>query len=379
MRRLRRVGIIASGIAVALAVVGIVSRMSGESELAARTAEEAIPTVAIITPQHGLADQELVLPGDIQAYFEAPIYARVSGYLKSWSLDIGARVKAGELLAEIDTPDLDQQLRQAQADLAAAQAKLGLADLTSKRWHALLKTDSVSQQETDERAGDAEAKKADVNAEQANVDRLMALEAFKRIVAPFDGIVTARETDVGALINAGSGTGPELFKVADVHKMRIYVGVPQAMSGGIAPGDSAELRLPQRPNAGVNAIVVTSAHAINQASRTLLVELQADNPDGTLQPGTYAEVHFQLAADPDALKLPASAVLFRRNGLEVATLGTGDKVVLKPVTVTRDLGAELIIGSGLDAADRVIDSPPDSLAAGDLVRPLGPVKPADAR
>jgi RND family efflux transporter MFP subunit len=379
MRRLRRIGLIAAIAAAALAATGIGSRMLGEARLAARTEEEAIPTVAIITPGRGLKDQELVLPGDIQAWFEAPIHARVGGYLKQWYQDIGAHVKSGQLLAEIDTPDLDQQLAQAEADLAAAQAKLDLADLTSKRWRALLKTDSVSQQETDERAGDAEAKKADVNAARANVDRLMALEAFKRIVAPFDGIVTARDTDVGALINAGGGAGPELFKVADVHKMRIYVRAPQAMSGAIVTGDIADVRLPQNPDADFKAVVVTSSRAINQASRTLLIELQADNPDGALQPGAYAEVHFRLANSPNAMTLPSTATLFREHGLEVATVGAGDRVVLKPIRVARDLGAQLIIASGLDPTDRVIDSPPDSLAEGDPVRPLEPVKAVAAK
>ncbi len=376
MRRLGRAGIIALAAALAVAAIGIVSRMVGENRLEAQTTEAAIPTVTLIQPGRGLMNQELVLPGDMQAYFEAPIYARVGGYLKDWSQDIGAHVTAGQLLGEIDTPDLDQQLLQAQADLAAAQAGAKLADLTSRRWQALLKTDSVSQQETDEKAGSAEAKQADSAAAQANVSRLQALESFKRITAPFNGIVTARETDVGALINAGSSTGPVLFKVADIHRMRIYVRVPQALSDRLKIGETADVHLPGQ-NALVKATVVTTAHAIEEKSRTLLVELQADNPQGLLRPGTYVEVHFQLPDSPDIVSLPSSALLFRRNGMKVATLGADDKVVLKSIVIGQDLGPEVTIISGLAANDRVIDNPPDSLAEGEFVRPAEPVKAAE--
>jgi RND family efflux transporter MFP subunit len=376
MRRLGRSGIIALAAAGAIAALGIVSRMVGESRLEAQTADAAIPIVTLIQPGRGLQNQELVLPGDMQAFFEAPIYARVGGYLKDWSQDIGAHVTAGQLLGEIDTPDLDQQLRQAEADLAAAQAGAKLADLTSRRWQALLKSDSVSQQETDEKAGSAEAKQADAAAAQANVSRLQALESFKRITAPFDGIVTARETDVGALINAGSGSGPVLFKVADIHRMRVYVRVPQALSDRLQIGETADLHLPGQ-NALVKATVVTTAHAIDQKSRTLLVELQAGNAQGTLRPGTYVEVHFQLPDSPDVVSLPSSALLFRRNGMKVATIGDGDKVVLKPIVIGQDLGADVTIIAGLAASDRVIDSPPDSLAEGEVVRPAEPIKAAE--
>jgi RND family efflux transporter MFP subunit len=375
VRRLKRAGIIAGSVAIALAAIGIGSRMVGESQLNAKTEEAAIPTVAIVEPSRGLKDQELILPGDMQAYFEAPIYARVSGYLKEWSQDIGAHVTAGQLLGEIDTPDLDQQLHQAEADLAAAQASAKLADLTSKRWQALLKTDSVSQQEADEKAGSAEAKQADAAAAQANVNRLLALEGFKRITAPFDGIVTARETDVGALINAGSGVGPVLFKVADIHRMRIYVRVPQAQSERLVVGEMAELHLPGQDRV-VKATVVTTAHAIDQKSRTMLVELQADNSDGTLRPGTYVEVHFKLPDSPNVVSLPSSSLIFRKNGLRIATIGPGDKVVLKAIEIGQDLGTEVTVVSGLSPDDQVIDSPPDSLASGDIVRPADPVRAA---
>jgi RND family efflux transporter MFP subunit len=379
LRRLRKIGIVAGVAAVAVAAVGVGFRTVGEASLARTTKAEAMPTVSIVVPKRGTKDQTLALPGDIQAYFEAPIYARVSGYLKNWDQDIGAHVKAGQALAEIDTPDLDQQLNQAKADLAVAQSGESLAEVTSKRWQALVKKDAVSEQDADEKASDAESKRAAVVAAQANVQRLMALEDFKRIVAPFDGVVTARETDVGALINAGSGTGPELFRVADIHKMRIYVRVPQALSGDLVAGQTAELNLPQHPNHSIEATVVTTSHAINQSSRTLLVELQANNPNGDLQPGTYAEVHFNLPDSPDTLRLPTSALLFREDGLKVATVGPGDKVTLKPVSVARDLGTEVEIASGVTPADRVINSPSDSIAEGDIVRPADEPKVAEAQ
>jgi RND family efflux transporter MFP subunit len=379
LRRLRRTGIVAAIVAIAIVAIGAGSRIMNASSLAKTTDAEAIPTVSLVSPKRGTADQTLTLPGDIQAYFEAPIYARVSGYLKHWDQDIGAHVTAGQALAEIDTPDLDQQLNQAKADLAAAESGQRLAEETSKRWQVLVKKDAVSQQDADEKAGDAEAKRAAVVAAQANMQRLMALEDFKRIVAPFDGVVTARETDVGALINAGSGAGPELFRVADIHKMRIYVRVPQALSGNLVAGQTAELVLPQRPDISLQATVVTTAHAISEASRTLLVELQADNPTGALQPGTYAEVHFKLPDNPDTLRLPTSALLFREDGLKVATLGADGKVILKPVSLGRDLGTEVEIASGLSAADRVIDSPSDSVAAGDSVQAAGDETVAEAQ
>jgi RND family efflux transporter MFP subunit len=379
VRRLRKVGIVAGIAAIAVAALGVGSRMMDESSLAKTTKAEAMPTVSIVLPKRGTKDQTLTLPGDIQAYFEAPIYARVGGYLKGWDQDIGAHVKAGQLLGEIDTPDLDQQLNQAKADLAVAQSGESLADVTSKRWQSLVKKDAVSEQDADEKASDAEAKRAAVAAAQANVQRLMALEDFKRIVAPFDGVVTARETDIGALINAGSGTGPELFRVADVHKMRIYVRVPQALSGDLVTGQTAELDLPQRPNHPFQATIVTTSHAISQSSRTLLVELQANNPDGALQPGTYAEVHFNLPDSPDTLRLPTSALLFREDGLRVATVGPDNRIALKPVSIGRDLGTEVEIASGITPGDRVVNSPSDSIAQGDMVRPADDEKVAEAQ
>ena len=328
-----------------------------------------------------------MLPATVQAWYEAPIYARVTGYLKNWYFDYGAHVKKGDVLAEIDAPDLDAQLAAAQAKLNSARAVVKVreaekqfAESTYKRWR-----DSppgvVSVQEQESKQADfnsalsrLNAADADVEQDQGEVDRLQALEGFKKIVAPFDGVVTARETDIGALINAGSGTGggngPELFKVADIREMRIYVQVPQQLSAGIRPGLTADLTLPQYPDKTFKSTIATTSSAINMTARTLLVELHADNPDGLLQPGAYAQVKFNLSSDAPSgvVRIPTSALIFREDGLQVATLGPGDKVELKGVTLGRNLGTDVEVVKGLLASDRVVNSPPDSLAAGDVVR-----------
>jgi RND family efflux transporter MFP subunit len=367
-RRLLAYGLGALAVATTMAVSGVVDRGRSEVSLAQLTDREAIPTVTVIHPEPGVTGQQLVLPGTIQPYFEAPIYARVSGYLRMWYTDIGAHVTAGELLATIETPDLDQELAQAKANLGVANANYQLAKVTAQRWQHLLSTDAVSQQTVDEKTGDAAAKQAAVTAAQANVARLEAQEAFKRIVAPFDGIITARKTDVGALINAGSGVGPELFTAADVHEMRVYVRVPQAESAGITNGMAATLTLPQFPGRTFPATVATTASAIDPASRSLLVELTAKNPDDVLAPGTFADVHFQLPPQPNLVRIPTSALLFRENGLKVATIGPDGKAQLKPISAGRDLGTQIEVLAGLTPSDRVINSPPDSLIAGETVR-----------
>jgi membrane fusion protein, multidrug efflux system len=366
--RLQLFGISAALVALAIVVGGLVLRHRDYSELQHWTQAQAIPTVDVISPVTADVDPELVLPGDIEAFYEAPIYSRVPGYLKKWYEDIGAHVTAGQVLAEIDTPDLDQQLAQAQADLATAQANERLAKITAERWESLLKRDAVARQDADEKEGDWQAKKALVAAAEANVGRLQAEESFKRIVAPFDGIVSARNTDVGALINVGSNSGPPLFSVADVHQMRIYMRVPQYYSADLSPGMDAELHVPQYANEIFAAKLVTTSNQIAKESRTLLVELHADNKDGKLAPGTYAEVHIKLPGNATVLRIPTSALIFREHGLKVAVLGPGDKVELKPIRVARDFGTEIEVTSGLSPSDRVIDSPPDSLAAGDVVR-----------
>jgi RND family efflux transporter MFP subunit len=365
---LKRVGIIALLVAAGIVTNGIVSRIHTHDDVAAWTVAQAIPTVSAITPTRPGATQTLVLPGHLAAFINAPIYARVSGYLHAWYADIGTRVKAGQLLGLIDTPDLDQQLAQASADLRNAVASEKLAASTSKRWTQMLSQDSVSQQETDEKTSDLAAKQATVEAQQANVARLEAFESFKRITAPFDGVVTARDTDVGALIDAGGGTKPELFTVSDAHQLRVYVSVPQSEAAAIRPGVTATLTVPERPGTTFQAKLVDTDDAISRSSGTLLVQLSVDNSAGMLIPGEYTEVHFALPANPHELQIPASALIFRHDGLQVATLGKNDHAVLKSVTIETDLGTRVVIGSGLDDTDRVIENPPDSLANGDVVR-----------
>jgi RND family efflux transporter MFP subunit len=394
-RNLSRIGLIALLAAIAVVAFGILQRRSHEAEVRQWTQEQAIPTVAAITPHAGRTTQRLVLPGTVQAWFEAPIYARVNGYLKKWNFDYGAHVKKGDVLAEIETPDLDAQLAASQAKLNSARAVVKIreaeeqfAQSTYQRWRDSPKG-VVSVQEQESKQADynsAKARLSSANAEaaadQGEVDRLLAMINFKNITAPFDGIVTARETDVGALINAGSGTGggngPELFRVADIHQMRIYVQVPQQLSAGIKAGLTAELQLPQYPNKTFKATVATTSNAINTNARTLLVELHADNPDGELQPGAYAQVDFELPSDPNIVRIPTSALVFREHGMEVATIGADDTIALKPIKLGRNLGTEVEVVQGLKLSDRLVNSPPDSLATGDKVRVVGAPQGASA-
>jgi RND family efflux transporter MFP subunit len=367
-RRLKLVGGVVALAAIATAAFGIVTRRNDETRLANWTNQQALPTVSVSHPKTDDAARTLTLPGDVEAFYEAPIYARVNGYLHMWFDDIGARVKAGQVLATIDTPDLDQQLSQAQADLASAKANFALADLTSKRWHALLQTNSVSQQSADEKQGAAEATRAAVNAQQAHVDQLRALEAFKRLTAPFNGVVTARNTDIGALINAGSSAAQPLFKVADVHQMRVYVRVPQVYASELSTGMHANLTQPQYPGQTFAAQLATTSESVAAASRTVLVELLADNQAGKLWPGTYAEVKFDLPPDHGVLRVPSSALIFRSHGAQLATLGPNDHIALKNVTIGRNLGQEIEITAGISANDLVVDTPLDTLEDGEPVR-----------
>jgi RND family efflux transporter MFP subunit len=384
-RSLRRFGLVAVAAAVIIAAVGILQRRGHEAEVKQWTQEQAIPTVALISPQHGASTKRVALPGTVQAWYDASIYARVPGYLKDWYFDYGAHVKKGDVLAEIETPDLDAQLAAAQAKLNSAQAVVlvrqaekQFAETTYQRWRSSPKG-VVSEQEQESKQADynsavarVRAAQAEAAADQGEVDRLQALEGFKKILAPFDGVVTARETDIGALINAGSGNnGPELFRVADIHEMRVYVQVPQQLSAGIRQGLQAELHLPQYPSKSFKATVATTSSAINLNARTLLVELHAENTDDELQPGAYAQVTFELPSDPNIVQVPTSALIFRERGTEIAIVGPDDKVELKPVTLGRNLGTEVEILSGLSPSDRVINSPPDSLGAGDKVRIAG--------
>jgi RND family efflux transporter MFP subunit len=380
----------ALAVAIAIAAFGIYQRRTQEAEVKQWTQEQAIPTVAVISPHVGPATQRLVLPGTIQAWNETPIYARVSGYLKNWYFDYGAHVKKGDVLAEIDTPDLDAQLVAAQSKLNSAQAMVKVreaekqfAETTYQRWRDSPKG-VVSVQEQQAKEADFNSAVARFNAavaqaaaDEGEVERLQALESFKKIVAPFDGVVTARETDVGALINAGSGTGggsgPELFRVADLHRVRIYVQVPQQLSAEIREGLNADLHLPQYPDKTFKATVATTSNAISSTARTLLVELHADNLDTKLQPGAYAQVDFELPGNPDVLRIPTSALIFREHGMEIAIVGPDNKIELKPVTLGRNLGTEVEVLTPLTQADRVVNSPADSLATGDIVRIAGQV------
>jgi RND family efflux transporter MFP subunit len=376
--RARRYALIALGCALLLALWGLVSRLSARNALEREAANAALVTVVTITPSRGPASDNVVLPGSVQAFYEAPIYARTSGYLKVWYTDIGATVKKGQVLAEIETPEVDQQLRQAQADLGTAQANSDLAHTTNERWKGLLSTESVSQQDADQRAGDAAAKAAAQRSAAANLARLRELESFKRVLAPFDGVVTQRTTDVGALINAGQG-GAALFRVADTHRLRIYVSVPQFYAAAIQPGLPAQLQFADRPGKYFAASVASSARALDANSRTLQVELQIDNARGELLPGSYAEVHFELGGNVSSLRVPVNTVLFRSAGLQVATLDEHQHVHLKSITVGRDFGTELEVLAGVDPADVLIVNPPDSIADGAEVRlakPLAAVRGA---
>jgi RND family efflux transporter MFP subunit len=368
LRHLRLVGLVVLLAAAGIVTSGIVSRVHAKQEMTTWSAEQAIPTVTTFVPSQTAPTQSLVLPGHLAAYVNAPIYARVSGYLHAWYADIGTHVKAGQLLGVIDTPDLDEQLQQAKADLANSIATEKLAETTAQRWTKMLQQDSVSQQAADEKTGDLAAKQATVAANEANVRRLEALESFKRITAPFDGVVTARKTDVGQLIDAGSGTGPELFTVSDAHQLRVYVSVPQDEAAAIKPGMTATLTVPERPDMKFDAKLVDTDDSIAASSGTLLVQLSVDNSSGMLIPGEYTEVHFALPTNAHSLLIPASALIFRQSGLQVAVVGKDNRAVLKPVSIATDLGTQVEIASGLNADERVIDNPPDSLASGDQVR-----------
>ncbi len=368
--RPRRLGVIAVAavlLAGAAAAWGIFARRQSQSELAVWTGQQAVPTVSVAHPFHDDAPRSLTLPGDVEAFYEASLYARVSGYLAGWSQDIGARVHAGQVLATIDTPDLDQEYAQAQADLAAAEAQSSFAELTARRWHALLASNSVSQQSADEKEGDATARRAGVAAQKAHVDRLRAMESFKRLVAPFDGVVTARNTDVGALITGGSSTAVPLFKVADMHEMRVYVRVPQAYASELKAGMQASLAEPQYPGRSFPATLATTSQSVAAESRTVLVELMAPNPDRKLWAGTFAEVRFEVPGDGAVLRVPASALIFRAHGAQLATVDAHNRVVLKNVSIGRNLGTQIEIEGGISAADRVITTPLDTIEDGDTV------------
>ena len=368
-RPLRIAGVVALLVALGIVAAGLVLRADDAHKLKTWTDAQAVPSVSVIQPIRDANGPSLQLPSRLEAFTRAPIFAQVSGYLKSWNVDIGTRVKAGQQLAEIETPELDQQLLQARADLQSAQANAVVAGTTAKRWEALRGTDSVAQQDVDQRTADYTAKAAIVAAAKANVDRLVAAKAFARIVAPFDGVVTARDTDVGALINAGSGgVGQELFEVSEVKQLRVYVQVPQNYAPAIHNGTTATLTVPEYPDQQFTAHVIAAADSVNSNSGTTLVQLLVDNADGKLLPGGFASLKFTLPVASDAVRVPASAVVFDSRGVVIATLDQGNHVHFKPVKIARDLGDSVEIGSGLAATDRIIDTPPDGLSDGDSVQ-----------
>ena len=363
------IAVLAFVIVVAVVISGILPRIHARAALDKETAEMAIPTVSVITPKRGAPTQEVVLPANVQAYIDSPIYARTNGYLKRWYTDIGARVKAGQLIAEIETPEVDQQLRQSKADLATAEANLNLSQITATRYEDLLKTDSVSKQDTDNAVGDLADKQATVQSSQANVKRLEELQAFEKIYAPFDGVITARNTDIGALIDSGSsgGTRTELFHIAQPDKLRVYVSVPQVYSQAAKPGLTADLVLSEFPGRVFPGTLVRTAESIDQSTRTLLVEIRVDNPTGTLLSGAYAEVHLKLPTATSAFILPVNTLLFRSEGLRVAAVTDGH-AELKPITLGHDFGSEVEVVAGLTGNESIIANPPDSLVSGEEVR-----------
>jgi RND family efflux transporter MFP subunit len=367
-RRLRLVGIVFVLLVICVAGYGLVSRAAQNSRLHDLTEAQAVPTVAIVTPSKVENNSGLNLPSRLQAFIRAPIYARVPGYLKSWKYDIGSKVKAGDLLAEIDTPDLDQQLMQARAALNVAEANAKLALVTAERWQSLAGTDAVAKQDVDTRTFTSNANIAQVKAAQANVSQLVAEEGFKRLIAPFDGIVTARDTDIGALINVGSTGGVELFVVSATNKLRVYVNVPQNYVPSVPPGTKATIRVPEHPEKTYSGTVEASAQSVDPTTGTTLMQLIVDNSSGEMMPGDYASIQLHVAAAANVLSVPSSALIFDAKGLSIATVDANNRVVIKPVTIGRDLGAVIELASGLSPDDRVIRNPPDGIGNGAVVR-----------
>ena len=367
-RKLGIFGVIAVAGALTLVVSGIRAREDSDVKLKEWTDQQAVPAVAVIYADAGPLTATIDLPGRLEAYYRAPIFARVNGYLKSWSKDIGARVKAGEVIAEIDAPDLDQQLLQARADLANQQASAKLSEVTLARRKTLIASNFVSMQEIDERTADLANKDAAVKSSQANVERLEALAGYKKITAPFDGIVTARNTDVGALINAGGTSSAPMFIVSDIKKLRVYVNVPQTYVPSVKIGAKATISVPEYPTRTFEATVEASAQAVDVTSGTTQMQLGLDNTSGELMPGGFANVKLVLQRDSVPLHIPASALIFDKTGLRVATVTPDDKVLFKPVKIARDLGRDIELAGGISLDDRVISTPPDGMVDGDPVR-----------
>jgi RND family efflux transporter MFP subunit len=359
-------GLVLLAVALGLAFSGINERANALAVVTKETRDAAVPVVSVIHAAEGEAAQEITLPGTVQPFTDAPIYARTTGYLRKWYADIGAHVKAGQLLADIDTPEVDRQLDQARADLATAEANAKLARTTAERYRELIKTDSVSRQDLDNANGALEARETAIASARANVNRLEQLHAFARIEAPFDGVITTRNVDVGALITSGSGAR-ELFHVAAVDRLRVFVNVPQVYSRAARPGLHASLTLAEFPGRSFDGVLARTSEAIDVASRTLLTEIDVDNRTGELLSGSYVQVHLKLAASESTTKLPVNALIFGADGLRVAKVVDG-KALLAPITIGRDYGDSVEVLSGLSTADAVIVNPPDSLESGVAVR-----------
>ena len=366
-------------VAAALLIGGIVERERALGKLTNIAKAQSVAAVQIIAPTHGPTKRPLVLPGTVSAWYQAPIFAQVSGYVHSWYVDYGATVKAGQLLATIDTPSLDAQYAAVQAELHVAQANYRLAVITAKRWQALAGTVAVSQQEVDVQVAGAEARKAELDAASQNVARYAALEAFKRVVAPFDGIVTARLTDVGSYVNAAGGdlsvrgASTELFTVADVHAVRVFVSVPQDDADQLVPGMAAVIHLPSHPGNLIEAKYLTTARAFSTNTRTAVTELMVDNSNHALWPGTYVDVTFQVPSDPEVLTMPEEALIFRAAGTQVAVVDANNRVHLRDVTLGQNLGQTVQVTSGLTPDDRLVNNPPAGLMDGETVQPVTPV------
>jgi len=364
----------------ALLISGIWTRVKARTALNTETAQAALTAVSVVSPKQTAPADEIILPGNVEPFINSPIYSRTNGYLKKWYFDIGAHVKKGQLLAVIETPEVDQQLQQARSNLLTAQANLELASVTKDRYQGLLKSNAVSQQDVDNAVGTYNANKSIVGADKAAVEQYSALASFEKIYAPFDGVITARNTDLGDLINSGSGTGvkTDLFHIAQPGTLRVYVNVPEEYSQGIKTGTIADLSLAEFPGRKFQGKLVRTAEAINVTTRTLLVEVDVDNPTGTLLTGSYAEVHLAIPTQASTFLLPVNTLIFRSEGLRVATVKYG-KVVLTPVTAGHDFGNEIEIVAGLTPDDQVVINPPDSIVSGQAVQIVQATLPGDTK
>jgi RND family efflux transporter MFP subunit len=367
VKALRFVALIAIA-AVCIAATGVTARRKDEEKLARWTVEQAIPDVAVVKPKPETASKGFVLPGNVEAFYSDSIHGQVSGYVREWRTDIGAKVKRGQTLAVIDTPEVDERVTAAQGELAKAKARQQMAHVTAQRWGTLRSSAAVSQQAIDEKDSDAHATDAEVSAAEANLERLQALKGFANIAAPFDGIVTARNVDIGSLVTTSSAMSEPLFVVADLSRMRVYVRAPEVYAAKLHDGMTATLTLPEYPDRSFPARIATTSDAIDPKSRSLLVELLADNKQGLLKPGAFAQVTFELPPNPDTLTLPASALLFRDESILVATVDSQSHIELKKIRIARDYGSRVEIEGHVSADDEVVRNPLESLAQGDEVR-----------